>query len=97
MSKERAVRYDEEYKRSCAKLAFDTDQPISKTAKELGVNPSTLYVWVNKYFPKDSSADVTSNLSMEDEIQRLRKELHRVIHEREILKKATAYFAKITE
>lgn len=87
-------RYTEEFKCSSAKLAADSDQPICKTAKDLGVNVNTLHGWVNKYCPdtiKQQKASGTSDTA--EELKQLRKENARLRQERDILKKAAAYFA----
>lgn len=94
MSKQKSANYTEEFRKSSARLAVDSDQSISTTAINIGVNETTLYIWVSKYHPerhKDKEA-----LDPLEELKRLRKDLKRVTMERDILKKATAYFAKET-
>lgn len=85
--------YTEEFRQSSAKLAIESKESISQTAQALGINPVTLHGWVNKYYPsyKSSGAKITSD--EQAELKRLRKELARVKQERDILKKAAAYFA----
>lgn len=84
--------YTEEFRRTSAQLASDSEQPIAKTAADLGINETTLYNWVSKYCakPTKSCDDTTSQAK---EIQQLRKENARLKQERDILKKAAAYFA----
>ena len=41
--------YTEDFKREAAKLAVENNQPISHTAKELGVSSSGLRKWIAKY------------------------------------------------
>ena len=41
--------YTSEFKESTVKFAIETDQPISQTARELGVNVNTLHTWISKY------------------------------------------------
>ena len=71
---------------------------VSKTlvAKELGVDQSVLRRWVQRFesgaWEKASNAALKS--SQTQEVERLRRELNRVKMERDILKKALAYFAK---
>lgn len=94
MSKKKKTNYADEFKQSSAKLAVNTEQSISTTAKELGISGSTLHGWVKKYFPNHSSqASPSSNNDLESENKRLLKELNKVKMERDILKKAAAYFA----
>ena len=85
--------YTPEFRESAIKLALDSDQPIAKTAKELDINVNTLHPWINKYSqPKVVSKRTDEHIY--DEIKRLKKELARMTQERDLLKKATAYFAK---
>ena len=88
----KAKIYNEEFKKSSAKLAVSSEQSIAQTARDLGVNVNTLHGWVGKYYRnhKDSQQEV---LSQAEENKRLRKENLRLMQERDILKKAAAYFA----
>jgi transposase len=78
--------YSQEFKDSAIKLATDSDQPYSQTAKELGIKPNTLYNWL-------STKRLTPTSEQDMETINLRKELKRTKQELEILKKAAAYFA----
>ena len=94
--KHSGVRYPEEFKKSSAKLAIETDQVISKTAKDLNTDPATLRNWVNKYYPNHQTKTSTdmNQEKLLTENKQLRKQLTQMTQERDILKKATAYFAK---
>ena len=92
MSKRKVKNYTLEFKKSSAKLAVTSDQPLSQTALELGVGTSTLHAWVKKYYPKELTPQRPEN-DLEDENKRLKKENSKLKQEREILKKAAAYFA----
>jgi transposase len=85
--------YTSEFKESAVKLAVESDQPIAQTARDLGLNPNTLHTWISKYSEPKTTAERT-NEHIYDEVKRLKKELARVTQERDLLKKATAYFAK---
>jgi len=92
MSKRKVKSYSLEFKQSSAKLAIESEQPISTTARELGVHEATLHGWVKRYAAsKEKSSTSVSNVN--EELKRVRKELARVKQERDILKKAAAYFA----
>lgn len=87
---------DKEFRSEAVRLALTSPQPIAKTARDLGIKESTLYSWVSS--AKDK-APVISNeqgnpTNLVEELNRLRKENARLKEEREILKKATAFFAK---
>jgi transposase len=93
MSVKNQKAYPSEFKESSVKLAIDSKQPIRQTARELGINANTLSYWIGKYSkPKDSS--IRSDEHIYDEVKRLKKELLKVTEERDLLKKAAAYFAK---
>lgn len=93
MSDKKPTYYPSEFKESAVKLAIEADQPIAQTAKELGINVNTLHTWIGKYSrPKAASVRTTEHHF--DEIKRVKKELARVMQERDLLKKAAAYFAK---
>ena len=85
--------YSSEFRESSVKLALESDQPIAQTARELGINPNTIHTWINKYSkPKTTVARTDEHIY--DENKRLKKELARMTQERDLLKKAIAYFAK---
>ncbi len=87
--------YTAEFRESAIKLAIESDQPIIKTAEELGVNKNTLHTWISKYHhPQKQKAERVEDEHLYDELKRLRKENKRLTEERDILKKAAAYFAK---
>jgi transposase len=93
MSDKKHQAYSSEFKESSVKLAIESKQPISQTAKDLGIKANTLYTWVDKY-SKPKEASVRTDDHIYDENKKLKKELIRVTQERDLLKKAAAYFAK---
>ncbi len=95
MSKKQNKTYTAEFKESAVKLAVESDQPASVTARELGVNVNTLHTWIAKYHrPKAASTISKGEEHVYDELKRLRKEVSQLKEERAILKKAAAFFAK---
>lgn len=92
MGKRTKTSYSLEFKQSSARLAVESNQPVSKTAEELGINSVTLHGWINKFHP-DFKRKNTTSPTAEQELKRVKKELARVKQERDILKKAAAYFA----
>jgi transposase len=94
-SQKKPQHYTSEFKESAVKLAIESDQPVSKTAEELGVNKNTLHTWIGKYRrPQGQMGSRVEQLHVYDELKALRKENKRLKEERDILKKAAAYFAK---
>ncbi len=90
------TRYTEEFKQQAVELALASEQPYSATAKELDINPKTLYNWIKAAKSIDKHLSTTTNKKQLDmENKRLVKELKRKDQELAILKKAAAYFAKL--
>lgn len=98
MSNNQKNNYPLEFKISSAQLAVDSDQPIAQTARDLGVNHNTLHNWIAKYSDSDQINQKNMGNSNKavcfEENKRLKKELAMVKQERDLLKKAAAYFAK---
>ena len=87
--------YTAEFRESAVKLAVESDQLVARIAEELGVNKNTLHTWVSKYHgPQKQKASQVEDQHLYDELKQLRKENRRLAEERDILKKAAAYFAK---
>ncbi|MDD4913455.1 MAG: tyrosine-type recombinase/integrase [Methylococcales bacterium] len=55
MSQEKPKTYTAEFRESAVKLANESDQPITQTTKDLGINVNTLHTWIGKYSPSRSS------------------------------------------
>lgn len=93
--KKKPVEYTAEFRESAVKLAVESDQPVAQTAKELGVNKNTLYTWIGQYHrPAKKQRSKVAEEHIYDEVKRLRLETRRLKEERDILKKAAAYFAR---
>ena len=91
-------RYDQEFKSGAIDLANKSDKPVAKIARDLGIKPGLLYSWLKENRkPKEVAAAMAHLQTQEAEIKALKRELKRVKEERDILKKATAYFAKTHE
>lgn len=95
MSNNKKQAYPAEFKESAIKLALESGKSIAQTARELGVHEKTMYNWIHLYSKPKSGTQTNREINHPfDEIKRLKKELAQVTQERDILKKATAYFAK---
>jgi transposase len=96
MSKEKPKTYTPEFKASSVKLANESDRSIAQTAKDLGINVNTLHTWIGKYSrpPSTTEKALRTDEHLYDELKRLKKEVARLTEERDLLKKAAAYFAK---
>ncbi len=82
--------FSDDFKRDAVAQITERGYPVAEVSKRLGVSTHSLYSW-KKNFSKSASP---SGGDQAAEIRRLKQELVRVTEERDILKKATAYFAK---
>jgi len=88
-------RYPEDFKRSAVRLVTDEQYTFKAAAQAVGVSDKSLYDWHRKFAPPPVPCSDDATVSeLQAENKRLRRELKRAELEREILKKATAYFAK---
>jgi transposase len=84
--------YTPEFRREAVQLLRSSGRPIPQLAKELGVSPQSLRNWAKQLDVDDGKADGLSS-SEREELRRLRREVKVFAEEREILKKAAAFFA----
>ena len=85
------IKHTEEYKREAVRIALTSGLPRDRVAADLGVGKSTLGKWIAQYRPTDLVAAAQADLARENE--RLRLENRVLKEERDILKKATQFFA----
>ena len=88
-------RYTEEFKREAVRLIVEQGYSVAEVAGRLGTTTHSLYAWKKLYGPDSAKHQKLAN--EQAEIRRLQKELKRVTEERDILKKAAAYFANHPE
>ena len=95
----RNSKFSREFRDSTVQLVLNNNESVAKVAKDLDINPKTLYNWISIY-KKEHSLSTQSKKSshssetLDEENKRLRRENKLLKQERDILKKATAYFAK---
>ena len=90
-------RYPREFKLEAIRMLNEKEKPVAEIARELGVKRTLLYRWRDEYAVKNEKAFKGSGRSKTEEmseVSRLRQENKDLIEERDILKKAAAYFAK---
>ena len=97
MSEKLARRtFDKEFKISAVKLELESGKSVKSIAAELGISENTLFNWKKKYL-EDAKNAFPGKGHLKPEQEELRKkdrEIVRLKMERDILKKAIAYFAK---
>jgi transposase len=95
MKKRKRKNYTQEFKEEAVKLITEQGYSFAEVGRNLGVNPNLLSRW-KRDVEGDSNADLSpaSAVSIQAELKRLRKENKQLKMEREILKKAAAFFAK---
>ena len=87
-------RFSDEFKAQTVRLVLDEGRSVSTVARELDLVPSAVTLWV-KHARADRTKGKTGLTTAErEELARLRKENRILAEERDILKKATAFFAK---
>lgn len=85
-------RYTEEFKVEAVKQVTERGHSVADVAERLGITTHSLYAWKTKFGKPDVVR--RTELDQSAEVRRLKAELKRVTEERDILKKAAAYFAK---
>jgi transposase len=95
MAKRKRRSFNAEFKAEAVRLCQVGDRSIAKVAKDLDLTETALREWVRSA-EVSAAAQPTEALTgaERDELQRLRREVKRLQMEREILKKAAAFFAK---
>jgi|JI10StandDraft_1071094.scaffolds.fasta_scaffold2580600_1 transposase len=94
----KGIKYTDEFKREAVKLVHGSGKSVKQIATELGIKSKTLSYWVKSSMILVQGATPKSPHHYQEllaENQRLRQELKRTQQEREILKKAAAYFASL--
>ncbi len=98
MSSKQTVRrrtFSKEFKRDAVQLVVVEGYSHAAAARAVGVAYGTFRTWYDKYAPEPEPCGPQATVEqLQAEVKRLRSELRQAELEREILKKATAYFAK---
>jgi len=88
-------RYSEEFKIEAVKKITERNHPIGQVSIRLGVTTKSLYAWIKRY--RDGPLQHSQITEQQREIRDLTAQLKRTEEERDILKKAAAYFARESE
>ena len=88
-------RFSDDFKRDAVRLVVEEKYTFAAAAKAVGVSAKSLRDWHQKFAPQPTPCGDNATVDeLRQEVKHLRKQLKRAELEREILKKATAYFAK---
>jgi transposase len=87
-------QFTDEFRAGAVRLVVEEGKTVGAVARELDLTPSSLAKWVEQARADRSKGKTGLTTAEREELTRLRKELRIVQEEREILKKATAFFAK---
>ena len=96
MSKQKRRKYTDEFRQDAVQLVTDQGYKATEAARNLGINVGVLRRWIANYAAdNDVTPEQKASLSTEQKrIKDLEKQVKRLQMEREILKKATAFFVK---
>lgn len=85
--------YSQEFKLDAVRLVTQEGYSLAAAARSLGVHVSQIRKWKEKFMPQDKESPSLTE-DEKAELKRLREENRRLKMERDILKKATVFFAK---
>lgn len=85
-------RFDEEFKKNAVRLSYASNKPVAEIAHDLDISDAILYRWRQKY---TAQGDKTRYVTLEEEVKALKLENAELKIERDMLKKASAYFASL--
>jgi transposase len=94
----RPAKYPDAFRRDAVNLVESSGRAIADVARSLGINEGTLWKWVRAARDAQARAADPNGLteSERDELRRLRKEVVELQTDKEILRRAAAYFARET-
>jgi transposase len=94
----RPAKYPDAFRRDAVGLVVKSGRPIADVARSLGINEGTLWNWVRATRQAEQQATAPGSVTEteREELKRLRKEVIELQTDKEILKRAAAYFARET-
>ena len=93
---EKGIRYTPEFRTEAVNLVKESGKSINEIARDLGVSSTSLDRWIKQH-EVDAGEREGLTTAEREELQRLRRENRILREEREILKKAAAFFAQETK
>lgn len=92
MTKRTNKQYPNEFKQEAVALVIEQGYSVVEAASSLNITDKLLYNWVAKFKQQNEDSELSKDERVE--LVQLRKDNKRLLMEREILKKASAFFAK---
>ena len=86
--------YSREFRESAVRMVLEQRRTVPEAAKNLGVLPTTLRFWLKQHRLSASGAEAVEERALRKKVRELEAENQKLRLEREILKKAAAFFAK---
>ncbi len=86
-------KFSDEFRREAVRLVKESDRSLKSIGAELGVSETCLRNWL-RTVPTEKQTTTGRVVSLEEQVRQLKKDNERLREEREILKKATAFFAR---
>lgn len=90
-------KYSQEYKQEAVQLVKQSDISLAKVAGNLGINANVLRRWHKELGQSGLNAFPGNGTPRDQELARLKRELHQIKQERDFLKEAAAYFARTSK
>jgi transposase len=90
----RASKYPPEFKERCVRMVRESDRTIAAVARDLGVHPETLRLWVRQDEADDGTRSDRLSTAEREELSALRRENLDLKRSNEILKAASVFFAR---
>ena len=87
-------KYSPEFRERCVRVARDAERSIADVARDLGIHPETLRVWVRQAEADDGTRTDRLSTVEREELTALRKEIREVRRSNEILKAASVFLAR---
>ena len=86
-------RFDDDFKAQAVRLVLDEGKSVGSVARDLDLTETALREWVNRARADRTNGRTGLTTAEREELARLRKEVRILREEREILRKAAAFFA----
>lgn len=90
----RRSKYSPEFRERSVRVARESERPITQVARDLGIHPETLRLWVRQDEANDGTRTDRLTTAEREELSALRRENRDLRRSNEILKAASVFFAR---